>query len=162
MPTRKSRATEPQSPEAQLAAFIAEYPPEIAARAKAIRAAMRKRYPGAMELVYDNYNALAIGYAPTEKTSDAIFSVALYPKWVSLFFLQAKGLPDSGRILKGTGKVARHIVLESAKSLNDRAIETLMREAVERARVPFSSEVKHRLIIKSVSAKQRPRRPAQL
>ena len=33
----------------------------------------------ALELVYDNYNALAIGYAPTERTSEAIFSIALFP-----------------------------------------------------------------------------------
>jgi hypothetical protein len=161
MPASKNPSPRAQSPEAQLAEFIARYTPEIAAPAKAIRAAMRKRYPTAMELVYDNYNALAIGYAPVEKTSDGIFSIALYPKWVSLFFLQAKPLPDPHRILKGTGNVAKHVVLESAKSLDEPAIEALMREAVARARVPFSADGKHRLIIKSVSANQRPRRPAQ-
>jgi hypothetical protein len=159
MPARKSPPPAEQSPERQLAAFIAKYAPQIAARAKVIRTAMRKRYPTAMELVYDNYNALAIGYAPTEKTSEAIFSIALYPKWVSLFFLQAKGLPDPRRILKGTGKVAKHVVLESPSALNDPAIETLMREAVARARVPLSPAGKYRLIIKSISKKQRPRRP---
>jgi hypothetical protein len=161
MPARKSPTPQVQSPEEQLAAFIAKYSPEIAARAKAVRTAMTKRYPTAMELVYDNYNALAIGYAPTERTSEGIFSIALYPKWVSLFFLQANGLPDPHRILKGTGKVAKHIVLESPKSLNSPAIEALMREAVSRARVPFNRDGKHQLIIKSVSAKQRPRRPIE-
>jgi hypothetical protein len=161
MPVRKNPSPPAQSPEAQLAAFIAKYSPEIAKRAKAIRAAMRKRYPEALELVYDNYNALAIGYAPTERASDGIFSIALYPRWVSLFFLQAKGLPDPDRILKGSGNVAKHVVLESAKFLNEPAIEDLMREAVIRARVPFSRDGKHRLIIKSISAKQRPRRTAE-
>jgi len=161
MPARKSQQSPAQSPEAQLRGLIAKYEPGIAARAKAIRAAMRKRYPTAMELVYDNYNALAIGYAPTEKTSEAIFSVALYPKWVSLFFLQAKGLPDPCRLLKGAGHVAKHIVLESPKALNDPAIEALMREATVGARRPFSGEGKHRLVIKSISNKQRPRRPGQ-
>jgi hypothetical protein len=161
MPARKSQSPPPQSPEVQLAAFLSKYSPEIAKRAKAIRTAMRKRYPTALELVYDNYNALAIGYAPSEKTSEAIFSIALYPKWVSLFFLQAKGLPDPDRILKGSGNVAKHVVLESAISLREPAKESLMREAVARARVPFSRDRNHRLIIKSISAKQRPRRPEQ-
>jgi len=161
MLTRKPSKRPLESPEMQLAAFIAKYSPEIAARAKIIRAAMRKRYPTALELVYDNYNALAIGYAPAEKTSDAIFSIALYPKWVSLFFLQAKGLPDPLKLLKGSGNVAKHIVLESPKTLNDPAVETLMREAVNRARVPFARDGKHRLIVKSTSVKQRPRRPAE-
>jgi hypothetical protein len=34
---------------------------------------MRGYLPGAIELVYDNYNALAIGFGPSEKSSDAIF-----------------------------------------------------------------------------------------
>jgi hypothetical protein len=38
-------------------------------------AKMRARLPGAVELVYDNYNALAIGFGPTERTSEAVFSI---------------------------------------------------------------------------------------
>jgi hypothetical protein len=147
--------------EAQLAGFIAKYLPEIGAQAEAARSAMRKRYPTALELVYDNYNALAIGYAPSEKTSDAIFSIAVYPKWVSLFFLQAKGLRDPHKLLKGSGSVAKHIVLSEPAMLNDAAVKELMQEAVVRARVPFDTAGKHQLITKSISAKQRPRRPAQ-
>jgi len=146
--------------EAQLASFIAKFKPEIGALAKKVRAAMRKRFPTALELVYDNYNTLAIGLAPTEKTSEAIFSIALYPNWVSLFFLQGKRLPDPRMILKGSGKVVRYVVLPSPDALNDPAIDALLREATKRARVDFDPTVKHRLIIKSVSAKQRPRRPA--
>ena len=52
------------SPTAQLRAFLAKYSPEIAARAQAILKKMRTRYPSALELVYDNYNALAIGFWP--------------------------------------------------------------------------------------------------
>src|SRR3981081_2754442 len=98
-------------PETQLAGFLAKYTPEIAALAKDIRAKMRKRLPGAFELVYDNYNALAIGFGPSERTSDAIFSIALFPRWVSLCFLQGAGLLDPHKLLKGKGKQARHIVV---------------------------------------------------
>ena len=62
------------SPEQELARFIAKFTPEIAALARAIRARMRRLYPTALELVYDNYNALAIGFGPTERPSEAIFS----------------------------------------------------------------------------------------
>jgi hypothetical protein len=72
---------------AQLESFLEKFSPEIAKQATAILREMRRRYPTALELVYDNYNALAIGFGPTERASDAIFSIALYPKWVSLFFL---------------------------------------------------------------------------
>jgi hypothetical protein len=148
------------NPELQLAGFIAKYTPEIAAQAEAIRNRMRKLYPSALELVYDNYNALAIGYGPTEKASEAIFSIALFPRWVSLFFLQGKGLPDPHSLLKGSGNVAKHVVLSSPDMLNEPEIHALMEEAVARAKVQFDPADPHRLIIKSISANQRPRRPA--
>jgi hypothetical protein len=147
------------NPEEQLAQFLAKYTPEIGAQAETILGAMRRLYPTAAELVYDNYNALAIGFAPSEKTSEAIFSIAVYPKWVSLFFLQAAGLPDPDRILKGSGNVAKHVVLQSPAMLHDPAVAALMQEAAARARVPFPAKGEHKLVIKSVSAKQRPRRP---
>lgn len=147
------------SPEKQLASLIAKFTPEIASFARKIRAEMRARYPTALELVYDNYNALAIGFSPSERPSQGIFSIAIYPKWVSLFFLQAKGLPDPEKKLQGSGKVAKHIVLSSPEILNDPAIRTLMREAEARAVAPFDPSGSHRLIIKSICEKQRPRRP---
>ncbi len=56
------------SPEKQLAGFIAKYTPEVQSVATAALAKMRARLPGAVELVYDNYNALAIALGPTERT----------------------------------------------------------------------------------------------
>lgn len=147
-------------PEHQLAGFLAKFTPEVAELAEAVLNKMRRRYPTALELVYDNYNALAIGFSPTERSSDGIFSIALYPKWVSLFFLQGARLPDPANLLKGSGNVVRYIVLPNPSMLDDPAVMDLMNEAVARARVPFDSKGSHRLIIKSISAKQRPRRPA--
>ena len=153
---------EAQNPPEQLASFLAKFTPEIAALTEAILAKMRKRYPTALELVYDNYNALAIGFCPTERTSEAIFSIAVYPKWVSLFFLQAnRGLPDPEDLLQGSGGVVKHIRLPKAATLDEPAVKALMLEAVARAKVPFDPKGTHRLIIKSISAKQRPRRPTE-
>jgi len=146
-------------PELQLAGFMAKYAPEIAALAEAARNEMRKLYPMALELVYDNYNALVIGYGPTERASDAIFSIALYPRWVSLFFLQAKGLHDPEGLLKGSGTVARHIVLPTPAVLHEPAVRDLRNEAVAIAKTPFDERTEHRLIIKSISEAQRPRKP---
>jgi hypothetical protein len=147
-----------KDPEEQLASFLAKFTPEVAAQAEAIRNVMRRRYPAANELVYDNYNALAIGFGPTERTSEVIFSVAVYPRWVTLFFFQGKGLPDPERRLQGSGNQARHIRVDSLDLFSDPAIGALMEEAVARAVVRFDAGNRHNLIIKSVSAKQRPRR----
>ena len=150
-----------ENPEAQLEGFLAKYTPEIAGLAKAALVKMRKRLPGAIELVYDNYNALAIGFCPGERASEAIFSIALYPRWVTLFFLQGKNLRDPKKLLKGGGSRVRHIVLESADTLDDPAVADLMAEALERAAVPIDFTGKRKLIIRSIAAKQRPRRPAK-
>jgi hypothetical protein len=149
-----------KAPEEQLAGFIARYAPEIGALGQAALAKMRERLPGAIELVYDNYNALAVGFGPTERASDAIFSIAFYPRWVSLFFLHGADLPDPQKLLKGGGKVVRHIVLESAADIDKSAVRTLMKRAIERCDKPISGAAPGRIIIKSISAKQRPRRPA--
>lgn len=149
-----------KAPEEQLAGFIAKYTPEIGALAHAALAKMRARLPSAIELVYDNYNALAIGFGPTERTSDAIFSVALYPRWVSLFFFPGVDLPDPEKLLKGSGKITRHIVLKDAADLDKPAIKALMKHALERSAKPLDKTSPGRIVIKSISAKQRPRRPA--
>jgi hypothetical protein len=122
---------------------------------------MRARLPGALELVYDNYNALAIGFGPTERASDAIFSIAVFPRWASLFFFQGAKLKDPEKLLKGGGKAVRHIVLEDAATLDRPAVKALVKQALERAPKPLDKKARGRLIIKSISAKQRPRRPAR-
>jgi hypothetical protein len=154
-----SESRKTTAPEEQLEFFLAKFTPEISARAGAIVTKMRKRLPNAFELVYDNYNALAIGFAPDDKASHAIFSIAVFPRWVSLFFLQGKALDDPSKMLKGNGSVVRHIVLENASALDKPVIRALMQQALDKAALPLNPSTAHRLIIKSVSAKQRPRRP---
>jgi len=148
------------TPEKQLAGFIARFTPEVAALIRAARRTMRARLPRATELVYDNYNFFVIGYGPGEKPSDAIFSLAAYAKGVSLCFLQGAGLPDPKGILRGGGKLVRSIRVESAATLDRPEVRALMKAAAERAKRPLDPAGAHRLVIKSVSAKQRPRRPA--
>jgi hypothetical protein len=145
------------SPEHQLASFIEKFTPEMAKRIRAARAKMRKRLPQALELVYDNYNFFVIGYGPSEKAGDAIFSLAAQAKGLSLCFLQGAGLPDPSGILRGSGNLVRNIRLDTAGTLDNSEVCRLIDVVLERAKVPITSECRHRLIIKSVSAKQRPR-----
>ena len=150
-----------KSPQQRLDSFIDKYTPEIAAFARAVLDKMRSRLPGAIELVYDNYNWLVIGFGPTERPSDAIFSVVLPPGRVTLCFLQGARLPDPHCLLRGSGKVVRNLRLESPDDLDRPEVQDLIAVGLERARVPFDPEGDRQLIIKSVSAKQRPRRPAK-
>jgi len=146
------------TPEKQLAGFVAKFSPEMAARIRAVRRKIRQRLPTAVELVYDNYNFFVIGYGPNERPSEAIFSIAAQAKGVALCFLQGAKLPDPKKILRGSGNVVRNIRLESAATLDRPEVRELVKVALERAKSPIPKDGEHRLIIKSVSKKQRPRR----
>lgn len=157
----RTQAIKSLSPETQLDAFLEKFTPDIAAQARTALRKMRARLPGAYELVYDNYNALAIGFSPTERAGDGIFSIALFPRWVSFFFLQnGLRLRDPDGLLAGGGNRVRHIVLETPALLDSSAVQGLIAQALELAPMQIDPTQSRRLIIKSISAKQRPRRPA--
>jgi len=59
--------------EKQLTGFVNKFEPKHRSLIRAVRKALRERFPTAYELAYDNYNFFVIGYSPTERPSDAIF-----------------------------------------------------------------------------------------
>jgi hypothetical protein len=144
----------------QIEGFIAKYSDEVAAQIRAARIAMRGRLPGAVELVYDNYNALVFAYGADDRQSGIVFSIAAYPRWISLFFAHGVGLEDPTGRLKGGGRQVRHIVLTDLAMLDTPDIRALMEQALARAAPPVAPLAAPRTVIKSVSARQRPRRPA--
>jgi hypothetical protein len=147
------------TPSQQLSRFLAKYTPKIAGQARRALTKMRKLLHGSTEMVYDNYNGLVIGFGPTEKPSLAIFSIVLMPNYIILFFLQGATLPDPHRRLKGGGNLVRHIRLVPPSVLDEPEILHLINTALYRAKAPINPKARRQLIIKSISAKQRPRRP---
>ncbi len=146
-------------PEAELDGFIAKFAPAMQAQIRGCREAMRERFPGAVQLVYDNYNFLVIGFGPTERPSDALFSLAADRNRVNLCFLQrATELTDPAGLLRGEGKVVRSVRLAGPDDLARPELRALIDAAVPLARVPMDTSPGFRLVIKSVSATQRPRR----
>ncbi len=143
---------------AQVSTFIAKFDRANAALIRSCRTAMRKRLPTALELVYDNYNFLAIGYSSTERASDCVVSLACGANGVALSFYYGATLPDPDGVLLGSGNQNRFVRLESAKTLSTAAVERLMTAALAQAKTPMPGSGKTRTIVKSISAKQRPRR----
>jgi hypothetical protein len=127
--------------------------------ARAALVKMRKRLPNAIEFVYDNYNALVFGFGPNERPSDAIFSIAVFPDHAALCFLQGAKLPDPHKCLRGSGNVARNLRVDEVEALDAPQVIAMMEVALQRAKVPMDPKQERKLVIRSVSAKQRPRRP---
>ena len=157
----KISAVAKMTPKQQLDTFLAKYTPDVAKTARRALIIMRKRLPGAVEIVYDNYNALAIGFGPSERASEAIFSIALYPRYVSLFFLQGAKLRDPHKRLQGSGNVVRYKRLEDLDVLDVPEIRSLMDDALRSAKVAINPAKRRQMIIKSISSKQRARRPSK-
>jgi hypothetical protein len=147
------------SPQQQLDTFIDRYDREIAALGRKALAHMRKRLPGAVAAVYDNYNALAIGFGPEAKVSKMPLSIALYPRWVTLFFMQGAKLDDPEKLMTGSGSQVRSIRLDGAARLKDPHVDALISAAVMHAGWRLDPRAKGELVIKSISPRQRPRCP---
>ena len=143
----------------QLESFIDKFTPEVAALARDLLARMKARIPGATILVYDNYNALAIGFGRGDKAGEAILSLAVMPRWVTLCFLWGAQLSDPHKLLKGDGSRVRNVRLHEAEAFDDPRIQALIDETLATTDWPIESDKRQTLIIKSISAKQRPRRP---
>jgi hypothetical protein len=148
------------SPATRLHTFIGRFDPAIRRLVREARSKLRRRLPSAIELVYDNYNALAIGFASSERMSDTIVSLAVYARGVNLYFMYGAALADPHRLLLGGGNQGRFVRLESAATLDRPEIVELLAAAMDEGEgeTPLKRTGRGYIVIKSVSAKQRPRR----
>ena len=146
------------SAEQALKGFIDKFEPKHRALIRAVRKALRKRFPTAHELAYDYTRHFVIGYSPTDRGIDSIVAIAARPTGVSLYFSQGPELPDPKRILRGSGKQTRFVQLEAASQLAHPDVEALIAATVDQARIPLPLKGKGNLIIKSAAAKKLPRR----
>ena len=146
------------SPQSRLRGFIAKFEAKDRRLIRGVRAAVRRAFPTANELVYDNYNFFVIGYSPTERPSDSIVSIAARANGVGLCFIRGKGLPDPKGILQGSGNQTRFLRLDSPAVLSRPEVRALIHAAIARSQAPLPARGRGHLIIRSVSAKQRPRR----
>jgi hypothetical protein len=150
------------NPETQLASFFARYEPAIAKVGKGLRAKLRARLPGLFEIVYvyENQNALVISYSPTERGSDGLCGIGLYPDCVKLFFGQGALLSksDPDQLLQGGGKTVRHVVLNSVADFGRPEIEALIAAALKLSNLRLNAGANGSMIIKAEEQKQRARR----
>ncbi len=147
-----------ETPARQLSGFLAKFEPAMAGTIRACRAALRERFPTANELVYDNYNFFVIGYCTTERPSDCVVSLTANAKGVGLSFYYGATVPDPHGLLEGSGTQNRFIRLSGPETLAVPEVEELLAAAAAQADPPFAESGKGKLIIRSISEKQRPRR----
>jgi hypothetical protein len=133
---------------AELTAIIDARPPQMARLTKAVLARVRERLPGSVEMVYDKKNALVIGFCSADRAANVINSIAVYSKWVNLYFFEGDTLPDPEGLLQGSGSMVRSIRVTDEAELDRPAVKALMAEARKCAEPPLDPKAKRKVLLK--------------
>lgn len=117
-------------------------------------------YPQTNELVYDNYNAVAFGWSPTDKVADTFCTVAVFRtnENIHFGFYWGSEIKDPDKVLIGKGRQYRYILVDNFDDFPKTYIKRLLEEAYANsmAKLKDGQELLNgQTIIKSVSANKR-------
>ena len=96
----------------------------------ALREMIYSIYPTTNELLYHTH-ALTSVFTPTLRMSDGFCHIPIYSSHFNLGFNKGNLLKDPNQLLHGTGKLIRHIPIQSLKDFNNKKVKDLIREAVD-------------------------------
>lgn len=154
----ETKAASSESSAKQIAGFIGKFDPKMQKVIREMRAALRKRFPTAFELVYDNYNFLVFGFCSAPRASDCVVSLAVDAHKAAICFTYGAKLRDPEKLLHGGGNQVRFLALGGPETLKLPGVKALLRAAEEQGRVAMPTSGKGSTVVQSISAKQRPRR----
>ena len=146
-----AKTAPPTLTRAQLTAIIDHRPPDMAKLTKAVLTKVRERLPGSVEMVYDKKNALVIGFCSAERGASVINSIAVYSKWINLYFFEGDTLPDPDGLLQGSGSMVRSIRVTDAAELDRPAVRALMAAARQCAEPPLDPKAKRKAILRQAT-----------
>lgn len=143
-----------------LAKFLKPFSEEIKETVFWLRDFVWDMYPQTNELIYDNYNALAFGWSPTDRVGHTFCSIAVgrTSKNIHFGFYWGSKLSDPDKILLGEGKQYRYILMPEKDKFPKKYITKLLREAYDNslAKVKDEKQLKSGLtLVKSISDKKR-------
>lgn len=118
-------------PHTDLIEFLKPYDPKIQELTFALRKFVLGLVPVTNELIWDNYNAVAIAYSKSEKLKDAFCHIAVYAHHVNFGFNRGAELTERGAKLYGSGKLIRHLKILSMEDFQPADLEKMVYEAVD-------------------------------
>lgn len=143
-----------------LVKFMLPFPNGVKAAALWLRDYVWDLYPNTNELIYDNYNALAFGWSPTDKAGDVFCSIAMFSTHLNFGFNRGSEIPDKKNILIGNGSLYRYIRIKDKHDFPEEDIKNLLYYAYENSlsrMKPAKKEVKGQTIVKMIApVKRRP------
>jgi hypothetical protein len=143
-----------------LVKFLLPYADKVKAAALRLREFVWDLYPDTNELIYDNYNAVAFGWSPTDKAGDVFCSIAVFSDHVNFGFNRGVDIDDPGNMLLGAGSQYRYIKVKDKEDFPEWYIKQLLEDAYQNSisrMKPVKNPVKGETIVKSISpVKKRP------
>lgn len=136
------------SAEEQINQLLSRFDPDRQEILKSARHFLQARFPGVYELVYDYSRSVVIAFAPSERGSDALVSLASDSKSLRLVFTQGAQLPDPDKLLQGKASQIRFIELEQSNMLHLPAVEKLLMAAESAAQFIPSGDGSKGIILK--------------
>jgi len=144
----------------ELKKFLEPFSDDIINTALWLREFVWDQYPQCNELIYDNYNALAFGWSPTDRLGHTFCSIAVMEKYLHFGFYWGSQIADPEKKLLGKGNQYRYIKVSSRKDFPVTYIKNLLKEAYANslAKVKDKTQlIKGQTIVKSISpTKKRP------
>src|SRR6185503_8893524 len=152
--------TMPKQDTRDLNKFLKPFPAEVQELALWLREFVWDLYPESNELIYDNYNALAFGWSPTDRLGDVFCNIAVGRSTNNIhfgFYWGAK-IKDPEKKLIGQGNQYRYMLVKNKKDFPKTYIKKLMKDAyaysIGKMKIP-KQVLKGATITKSISAKKR-------
>jgi hypothetical protein len=111
--------------------FLKPFSDEIQETVLCLRDSVWDMYPQANELIYDNYNALAVGWSPTDKVGHTFCSIAIgrTSENIHFGFYWGSEIADPKSILLGEGNQYRYVLVKSLETFPKTYIKKLIRAA---------------------------------
>ena len=140
--------------------FLKPFSKEIIERVLWLREFIWDHYPQTNELIYDNYNALAFGWSPTDRVGHTFCSIAVgrTSNNVHFGFYWGSEISDPDKILLGEGNQYRYILVPDKNKFPKAYIKKLVREAYANSleKVKDKKQIMNgQTIVKSISTKKR-------
>lgn len=114
----------------QLQNFLLPYDIKIQQLALKLRKFILDTEPTCNELIWDNYNAVAMAYSKSDKLKDAFCHIAIYAKHVNFGFNRGSELTKSQLKLSGNGKLIRHFKVHNFEEFPENEIRKTLFEAI--------------------------------
>ena len=141
-------------PDPQYLKLLLFYRKSVQELALAARKLILEEAPEASEFVYEVYT-IADHFTFTERPGDAFVFTTTHAHWVNLGFNFGSLLRDPEGLLRGDGKLIRHIRIAQATDLDAPAVRELIRSAIAQAERPQGKAGKPRTVIRTAQSSRK-------